>query len=68
LTGERGRGTLPREQPSTEEVAVRLLCRIGFHKFHRTQNEDGEVFLRCDRCSKEDWPSGTVSGGSNLAM
>ena len=47
---------------------MKLLCRIGSHKYHRAQNEDGAVFLRCDRCGKESWPSGMVNGGSNLAM
>jgi uncharacterized C2H2 Zn-finger protein len=43
------------------------MCRLGFHKYVRAQNDDGEAFLRCRRCQKVEIPNiGLEHGGDAM--
>ena len=50
---------------STEPSALRrLACRLNlWHRWHTTQTDDGERFVECKYCLKEDRRLGPLGAG-----
>jgi hypothetical protein len=41
-----------------------FLCRIGWHKWRKAYNEQGQMYRTCQRCNEDDDPGARPSVGS----
>lgn len=54
--------------PSPAPARRPLLCRLGFHRYDRQENDDGEAYLRCRRCHRLEFPSVGLSHGGDAML
>jgi len=47
-------------------MSMRVLCRVGWHKWVNRRNDEGLKYRQCSRCGKEDHAGKPVLGGQGL--
>jgi hypothetical protein len=52
--------------PEVDTPMTRLLCYIGFHRYARRYNDQGEHYLECTRCKKYKDETGPGAGAGGI--